>query len=100
MSDSNKLATRGRRLGPARSARRRSISLRMIFRRRICEGVTSTSSSSAINSRASSSDIRRGGLSRMFLSWPTARMLESFFSLVGLTFMSPLRLFSPTIMPS
>ena len=36
------------------SARRRSTSLRMIFRRRICVGVTSTNSSSAMNSSASS----------------------------------------------
>ena len=36
----------------------------------------------------------------MLRSLPEARMLVSFFSFVGLTAMSPVRLFSPTIMPS
>ena len=44
--------------------------------------------------------IGRGGVNRTLSSLPAARMLVSFFSLVGLTSMSPLRLFSPTIMPS
>ena len=83
-----------------RAARRRSGSFKSTFRRRICVGVTSTHSSSAMNSNASSSDIRRAGFKRMLRSWPTARMLLSFFSLVGLTFMSSGRLFSPTIIPS
>ena len=65
-----------------RFARRRSVSLRRIFRRRICLGVTSTHSSSAMNYDASSSDIRRAGFKR-YCGWATARMLLSFFSLVG-----------------
>ena len=46
--------------------------------------MTSTNSSSAMYSRASSRDNRRGGFSRTFWSWPTARTLVSFFSLVGI----------------
>ena len=45
-------------------------------------------------------DIWRGGLRRMFLSEPEARMLVSFFSLQGLTTRSLSRAFSATIMPS
>ena len=41
-----------------------------------------------------------GGFEQDFLSEPDARMLVNFFSLHGLTTMSPLRAFSPMIMPS
>ena len=57
------------RAATARRARRlRSISFKSILRRRICVGVTSTSSSSSMYSRASSSDSRRGGFRRMLRS--------------------------------
>ena len=49
---------------------------------------------------ADSSVIGGGGTSRSASSWLWVRMLVSFFSLVGLTSMSPGREFSPTIMPS
>jgi hypothetical protein len=51
-------------------------------------------------SKADSRFISRGGFKRMLRSLPVARMLVSFFSLVGLTVISPVRLFSPTIIPS
>ena len=53
-----------------------------------------------MNSRALSRVTGGGGVSRSDSSWLWVRMLVSFFSLVGLTSMSPDRLFSPTIMPS
>ena len=69
--------------------------------RRIDDGVTSTSSSAAMNSSADlERDRSRGGVSRSASSCEWVRMLVSFFSLVGLTSMSPDRLFSPTIIPS
>ena len=54
----------------------------------------------AMNSSAVSSVIGRGGVSRSDSSCEWVRMLVSFFSLVGLTSMSPDRAFSPTIIPS
>ncbi len=63
-------------------------------------GVTSTHSSSAISSRACSSDSGRGGISFSNASAVDDRMLLSFFSLVGLMSMSSAREFSPTIIPS
>ena len=63
-------------------------------------GVTSTSSSTPMNSIALSSVSGRGGVSRSASSWAWVRMLVSFFSLVALTSMSPERAFSPTIIPS
>ena len=88
----------GPRARPARAAGRAA-------RARACAagstaGVTSTSSSAAMNSIAVSSVIGRGGVSRSDSSCEWVRMLVSFFSLVGLTSMSPDRLFSPTIIPS
>ena len=62
--------------------------------------MTSTHSSSAMNSSACSSDIGRGGISFSKLSAVDERMLVSFFSFVGLTSMSSARAFSPTIIPS
>jgi hypothetical protein len=44
-------------------------------------GVTSTSSSSSMNSSACSSAVRTGGVSRMFSSVPAARMLVSCLAL-------------------
>ena len=62
-------------------------------------GVISISSSSRMNSMASSRDIFLEGFILRKLSEPEARMLVSFFSLVALTSMSSSRAFSPTIMP-
>ena len=70
------------------------------LRRRMAEGVTSTSSSAAMNSMADSRVIGRGGVKRSESSWLWVRMLVSCLDLVALTFMSPGRAFSPTIMPS
>ena len=55
--------------------------------RTLC-GVTSTHSSSAMNSSACSSDIGRGGTRRTVSSEPAARLLVSFFSFVGFTSIS------------
>src|SRR5208283_3601457 len=85
---------------PPRSARLRRSSVSTFLRSRILLGVISTSSSDSMYSRAISSVSSRGGLSKMFLSDPDARMLVNFFSLQGLTTMSSLRAFSPMIMPS
>ena len=70
------------------------------LRRRTFFGVTSTHSSSRMNSRAWSSDSGRGGVRRMSSSLLDARMFVSFFSLQMFTSMSSLRAFSPTTMPS
>src|SRR5713101_3280754 len=70
------------------------------LRRRIDFGVTSTYSSSAMNSIADSRVSTRCGTSRMASSAVEARMLVCFFSLVTLTSISASRAFSPTIMPS
>ena len=53
-----------------------------------------------MNSIALSSVSGRGGVRRSASSWECVRMLVSFFSLHGLTSMSPERAFSPTIIPS
>src|SRR5262245_54237244 len=58
-----------------REAFLRSLCLRCRLRRRMAAGVISTSSSSAMNSRAPSSVRSRGGSSRMASSAPAARML-------------------------
>ena len=63
-------------------------------------GVTSTISSSRIKLIACSSVTGLMGERRTFSSFPAARMLDSFFSLQGLTSMSSPRLCSPTIIPS
>jgi len=47
-----------------------------------------------------SSEKMVGGAIRSVLSLPEARMLVSFFSFVGFTFISSERAFSPTIIPS
>src|SRR3990172_8035885 len=70
---------------PALAVRFLSCSSSCFLRRRMDFGVTSTSSSSSMNSRACSSDIRIGGVSRMFSSLPAARMLVSCFPFRGLT---------------
>jgi hypothetical protein len=63
-------------------------------------GVISTSSSSLMNSIATSSPSLRGGMIRIASSADEARMLVCFFSLQTLTSMSLLREFSPISMPS
>ena len=73
---------------------------RIRFRRRMLDGVTSTSSSSLMNSIACSRPSLRGGISRIASSADEARMLVCFFSFVTLTSMSAVREFSPMIMPS
>ena len=83
-----------------RLARRRSISVRYRLRRRILLGVTSTSSSSSMNSTAYSSDIWMGGTSRTASSVPAARILVNCFPLIGLTTISFSREWIPMIMPS
>ena len=70
------------------------------LRSRTAFGVTSTHSSSLMNSRACSSEKFMAGVSRSKSSAVAERMLFSFFSLVGLTSISSARAFSPTIMPS
>ena len=70
------------------------------LRSRIESGVTSTHSSSRMNSSACSSESGRGGISRTSSSEVEARMFVSFFSLVAFTSMSSERAFSPTIIPS
>ena len=63
-------------------------------------GVTSTHSSSRMNSSACSSDSGRGGIRRTSSSAVDERMFVSFFSLVAFTSRSSARAFSPTIIPS
>ncbi len=72
----------------------------MALRRRTTLGVTSTHSSSAMNSSDCSSEKERAGVSRSNSSATDERMLVSFFSLVGLTSISSARAFSPMIIPS
>src|SRR5688500_5632271 len=72
-------------LYPYFSDRFLAFSCRIFFRRRMFSGVTSTSSSSAMYSRACSSVIGLMGVRTMASSVPEARMLVSFFSLVGFT---------------
>src|SRR5581483_9249888 len=78
----------------------RWFAFKTFFRSRIDTGVTSTNSSSRINSMACSRFKMRGGTSRIASSAVDARILVSFFSLTMLTFKSASRAFSPTIMPS
>src|SRR3984885_8884879 len=78
----------------------RFLASRTFFRRRMDFGVTSTNSSSAMNSIAFSKVMSRGGISRMASSAEEERMLVCFFSLVKFTFMSSSRAFSPRIIPS
>src|SRR5690606_30961536 len=68
-----------------RLARLRSVSLRCFLRRRISFGVTSTSSSSSMKSRACSSVYLIAGVSLMASSLPEARMLVSGLVLMALT---------------
>ncbi len=68
---------------------------RTTLRSRTDSGVTSTHSSSEMNSRACSSESRSGGVRRMASSAEAERMLVCFFSLVGLTSISSSRAFSP-----
>src|SRR5699024_1805063 len=78
----------------------RSFGSRMTLRMRTVVGVTSTHSSSPVNSRDSSRVSRRGGTRFSKESEEAARMFVSFFSLVMFTSMSSLREFSPTTWPS
>ena len=73
---------------------------RIRLRSRMLAGVTSTSSSSLMNSIACSSPSLRGGIRRIASSAVEARMLVCFFSLVTLTSRSFGREFSPMTMPS
>jgi len=70
------------------------------LRRRRFFGVTSTSSSSLMNSIACSRPILRGGMRRIASSAEDARMFVCFFSLQMFTSRSFSRAFSPMIMPS
>src|SRR5450432_1644070 len=85
-----------------KTARRRYLwlDLRTFLRSRIETGVTSTSSSSRMNSMACSRFRMRGGTRRMPSSEVEARILVSFFSLTMFTSRSASRAFSPTIIPS
>src|SRR6476661_5062987 len=78
----------------------RSCSFRKRLRRRIDLGVISTSSSSAMNSTAYSSDIWIGGTRRTASSVPDERTLVSCLPLIGLTTRSLSREWIPMIMPS
>src|SRR6185295_1199869 len=84
----------------SRSGFGRMFAARMRLRSRMLEGVTSTSSSSLMNSIACSRPSLRGGIRRIASSALEARMLVCFFSLVTLTSMSAVREFSPMIIPS
>ena len=70
------------------------------MRRRTDCGVTSTSSSSSMYSRASSKVKVMGGVSWMALSAELERWLPRFFVFSTFTTMSPSLADSPTIMPS
>ena len=70
---------------PYLGARLRAFSVRCFLRRRILTGVTSTSSSSSINSNACSSVCLIGGTSVSASSVPEARTLVSCLPLMGLT---------------
>ena len=76
------------------------LAARIRFRSLMLTGVTSTSSSSLMNSMACSSPSFRGGIRRIASSALDARMLVCFFSFVTLTSMSLGRAFSPMTMPS
>src|SRR6266550_6684240 len=73
---------------------------RTFLRRRRALGVTSTNSSSAMNSIACSRFSWRKGIRRMASSDVEARMLVSFFSRTTLTSRSVSFAFSPMIIPS
>src|SRR6185437_2658734 len=81
------------------SNRLRTLWSRIDLRRRIDCGVTSTSSSSLMNSSAYSSVILRGGAITSFSSAAVVRMLVSFFTLHGLTTRSLSREWMPITMP-
>jgi rhodanese-related sulfurtransferase len=68
-----------------RAERLRSCSLSSFLRRRMLSGVTSTSSSSSMNSSACSSVCFTGGVRINASSVPAARMLVSCLALVGFT---------------
>ena len=70
------------------------------LRSRIDFGVTSTASSSRMNSSACSSESGRGGIRRTSSSADDARMFVSFFGFAAFTSRSLSREFSPTIIPS
>src|SRR6185369_6761385 len=78
----------------------RRLAAKMRFRKRKLLGVTSTSSSSLMNSRACSRFMIRGGTRCTVSSEPEARMLVSFFSRTMLTSKSLSRACSPTTIPS
>ena len=67
---------------------------------RMFAGVTSTSSSSSMNSMACSSVMRIGGVSWMFSSVPAARTLVSCLALSALTTRSFSRECRPITIPS
>ena len=84
----------------ALNARTRSISERFFLRIRMLTGVTSTNSSSLMNSKDCSKDMRTGGVKRILSSEPAARTLVSFFVFRGLTVKSLLRTCKPITSPS
>src|SRR5690606_35768547 len=84
----------------ARDARLRSTSVRSFLRRRICFGVTSTSSSSSMNSSACSSENLIAGTRPSSSSLPAARKLVSCLARRALTVRSLSLLWMPTIWPS
>src|SRR6185369_6497613 len=84
----------------SREARLRSCSFRKRLRSRIVFGVTSTSSSSAMNSTALSSVSWIGGTRRTASSVPDARTLVNCLPLIGLTTRSLSREWMPMTMPS
>src|SRR6266567_853345 len=73
------------RLSQSYPLRFRRLGSSSFFRNLIDFGVTSTSSSSSMNSSACSRVRLRGGVSLMASSVPEARTLVSFFPLQGLT---------------
>ncbi len=83
-----------------RRCRPRMAPSRITLRRRTALGVTSTHSSSPMNSSACSSERESGGVRRSNSSAVEDRTLVSFLSLVGFTSISSARAFSPITMPS
>ena len=84
----------------ARAAFWRSTGSSTSLRRRITSGVTSTHSSSRMNSSAWSSESLWWGTSFTVSSEPDARMFVCFFSRTAFTSRSSARAFSPTTIPS
>src|SRR5690606_7350823 len=84
----------------ARLARLRSTSVRIFLRSRIAFGVTSTSSSSSMNSSACSSDSLIGGTRPSSSSLPEARKLVSCLPRRALTVRSLSLALMPTSWPS